>query len=86
MVSSKTISLAEIERMLRACGTDFSKIVQKKHRHWVYCNGLIYRGLPLGKHGPRKNPEIEIGHVRQLVRHLGIDPTCAEKQIPTLRH
>ena len=59
-------------------------IEAKKHRHWVRYAGKTYRGLPLGRHGRRENPEIEIGHVRQLIRFLGIDEECARQAIPAL--
>ena len=57
---------------------------KKRHRYWVRYDGKIYRGLPLGRHGRRENPEIEIGHVRQLIRYLQIDGDCARRAIPAL--
>ena len=68
--------------MLDACAPG-ARIVAKEHRNWVLYNGLTYRGLPLGEHGARKNPAIEIGHVRRMARHLNI-LDCAKKQIQNL--
>lgn len=43
----------------------------------------IFRNLPLGEHGARKNPEIQIGFVRSLARHFEI-LECARRHIPNL--
>jgi hypothetical protein len=82
LVSSGCISFKEIREMLDACAPG-ARIVPKKHRNWVLYNGKTYRNLPLGEHGARKNPEIEIGHVRKLARHFEILP-CAKSHIPNL--
>lgn len=70
--------------MLDACAPG-SRIEQKLHHFWVFMpnTGPVYRGLPLGKHGTRRNPEIEIGHVRRMARSLGI-LECAQEQIENL--
>ena len=69
--------------MLEQCARG-ARIEAKKHRNWVYYDSKIFRGLPLGRHGKRNNPEIEIGHVRQLIRYFEIDEACARKAIPAL--
>lgn len=46
---------------------------------------MIYRGLPLGAHGKRSNPEIQIGHVRHMIREFGIDLECALTALPVLK-
>jgi hypothetical protein len=77
MPSIAQIKLSEIEAMLEKCSPG-SRIVKKKHRHWVLDpKGSIYRGLPRGAHG-KKDPEIEFGHVRSMARHLGFEE-CAKK-------
>jgi hypothetical protein len=68
--------------MLNVCAPG-ARVIAKLHRNWVLYNGLTYRNLPLGEHGSRKNPEIQIGHVRKMARHLGILP-CAKEHIPLL--
>lgn len=82
MASTGLVSFREILEMLRVCAPG-ARIVSKLHRNWVLFNGLTYRNLPLGKHGARKNPEIEVGHVRSMARHLGI-LDCAKTQIALL--
>jgi hypothetical protein len=81
--SFSTVRFKDIRRMLHQCAPG-AAIEKKKHRHWVRYDGKIYRGLPLGRHGKRENPEIEIGHVRQLIRYFGIDEACARQAIPAL--
>lgn len=83
MTSSATVRMSAIRQMLVVCAGS-AMIEPKKHHNWVTVGPLVYRGLPLGKHGSRKNPEIEIGHVRQMIRYLKINEDCAKKQIPAL--
>ncbi len=82
MTSKGQVTLKTIREMLEACAPG-ARIVAKEHRNWVFYNSLTYRGLPLGEHGARKNPEIEIGHVRKMARHLQI-LDCAKRHIPNL--
>lgn len=82
MVSTGQVSLKKIKEMLEACAPG-ARLVPKEHRMWVLYKSLTWRGLPLGEHGTRKNPEIEIGHVRRMARHLGI-LECAKREIESL--
>jgi hypothetical protein len=69
--------------MLDACAPG-ARIESKKHRNWVYYKDYpIFRNLPMGEHGTRRNPEIQIGWVRSLVRHFEIYD-CARQYIPNL--
>ena len=69
--------------MLDACAPG-ARIVPQKHRNWVYYKDFtIFRNLPLGEHGARTNPEIQIGFVRKLVRHFDIFD-CARQHIENL--
>ena len=43
----------------------------------VEYNGRTYRSLP-------KHPDIELGHIRKMIRHLGINRDCASKLIPNV--
>lgn len=59
-------------------------IVPKPHHNWVIWQGMTYRGLPRGRHGSsRRNPEIEVGHVKKMARFFGI-LACAQKNMPAL--
>lgn len=79
MGSTGLVSLKEIQNMLDECAPG-AFIEHKPHKNWVHWNGRIYWGLPLGKHGARQNPEIEIGHVKKMARFFEI-LDCAKKQL-----
>jgi hypothetical protein len=67
MSSSGTVSLKLVWAMLDECAKGYTTR-QGQHNWIVMHNGKTFRGLTLGKHGKRTNPEVQIGHVRQLVR------------------
>lgn len=79
MTSSGLVTFKEIQAALGICAPGAS-IRKKLHHFWVSYNGLTFRGLPLGKHGLRENPEIEVGHVRKMARYLGI-LECMKQQL-----
>ena len=55
---------------LAECAPD-ATVEAKLHRKWITVEGTTYRGFPKGAHG-KKNPEVEMGHVRRLARFFGI--------------
>jgi hypothetical protein len=69
--------------MLEACAPGFT-IERKEHRFWVRYNGLVFHDLSTGKHGAR-NPEVQIGLVRHMIRFLGIAMDCAKQHLEILR-
>jgi hypothetical protein len=77
------IRLDKIKEMLDECAPG-AVIEGRLHRNWVSYNGKTYRGLPLGSHGARKNPEIQVGHVKRLARFFEI-LDCAKRMLPALR-
>lgn len=79
MGSSGLVNLKEIRRMLDDCAPG-AVIESKLHKNWVHWGGRTYRGLPLGKHGNRQNPEIEVGHVKRMARFFEI-LDCAKKSL-----
>lgn len=68
--------------MLDECAPKYTKRAGP-HLWCIRWNGKVYPSLPLGPHGRRENPEIQIGHVRKMARFLGI-LECAETRIPML--
>lgn len=83
MGSFGTIALQANWQMLERCAPGHTR--QMRTHHWVIrFNGKTYPTLPLGPHGKRENPEIQIGHVRKLARHLGI-LECAKSVLEQLR-
>jgi hypothetical protein len=69
MSSSGTIPLNDIWSMLDFCAPGYTKR-QTMHNWVVRYNGKTYHRLPLGEHGKRANPPIQIGHVKTMVRSL----------------
>lgn len=69
--------------MLDACAPGFTS-KRKKHHFWISYNGLIFRGMPTGEHG-EQNPKIEVGHIKHMIRYLGIELECAKKHLPVLQ-
>jgi hypothetical protein len=84
MGSRGQVPLKQIWKMLKKCHPDY-RVETKTHQYWVYANGRVFKTLPLGPHGKRQNPGIEIGHVRKMVRYLRLDSECAAQHIPLLR-
>jgi hypothetical protein len=76
------VSLKAVLAMLVECAEGHA-IKRKLHHYWVSFHGHTYRGLPLGEHGA-KRPEIELGHIRHMVRLLGIEPACASRHFQEL--
>lgn len=68
---SVSVALADVLRMLQECAPGF-EIRRTTHGRIVTWNGRVFRDLP-------KFDDIEIGHIRKMVRHLGIDKDCAKK-------
>ncbi len=84
MGSFGLVRLADVWKMLDHCANGWTK-VGTKHYWCIRWSGRTYPSFPLGDHGSRKNPGIQIGHVRKLVRFLGIAPECAGDQIEALK-
>lgn len=83
MSSSGRVALSAIWAMLDRCAPGHRK--KKTKHHWCIMYGeQTYHDFPLGKHGARTDPEIEIGHIKKMARHLGI-LDCAREQIQTLK-
>lgn len=57
----------------------------REHNYAIYYQRRSYPTLPLGKHGKRENPAIEVGHIRQMVRQLELDIDCVKKMLPQLK-
>lgn len=77
MSSFGTVPLKEVWDMLAHCAQGYHA-KQTTHFWCVYFGPISYPSLPLGKHGSRKNPEIEIGHIKQMARRFGI-LDCAKR-------
>lgn len=82
MGSKGMIRLSAVFEMLDLCAPEHVRVA--KTHHWrITFAGRTYPTLPLGKHGHRRDPEIERGHVRKLIRHFGLED-CAKQILPDL--
>lgn len=84
MSSFGTVPLLTVWAMLDECAKGHGRKA-RKHDWLITWQSRSYWGFPLGEHGTRKNPDIQIGHVRQLVGALQIDKDCAGGHITALR-
>lgn len=84
MSSSGTIALEEIWAMLDTCAPGHERR-EREHNFAITYNGKTFPRLPRGPHGKRGgNTTIQAGHVKQMVRLLGIEE-CAKTRIERLR-
>jgi len=74
------VRLSKIWRMLRKCAPGYKK-TRQQHKWRVEFDGRTFPDLPLGSHGS-KDPEIQLGVVKKMIRHLRIDPECAYQYLP----
>lgn len=87
MSSRIIVSIEEVIDLLERCAPGY-RIRMTQHHHCVMYNGRTYPTLPLGRHGASRSKgrgEIKNGHVKSMIRELGIDPACAGKNLPKLK-
>lgn len=82
MSSTGEIPLADIFKMLDECAPGHLR-TQRTHNWMITYNGKTFPSLPVGRHGARRNVSIQVGHVKKMIRALGIED-CAKKKIPRL--
>jgi len=70
--------------MLEDCAPGHT-VVARVHNYVVHYNGRSFPRLPLGAHGKRDNPSIEMGHVKQMVRQLELETDCVKSHLPQLK-
>jgi hypothetical protein len=66
---SVSVPHADVLRMLEHCANGF-EIRRTTHGYIVKWNNNSFPDLP-------KHKDILIGHLRKMIRHLGIDKDCA---------
>lgn len=67
--------------MLEACAPGCD-IRETTHHYCIRYGGRTYPAFPKGEHGRGRRAEIEIGHIRKMIRHLHIDKDCAKNELP----
>jgi len=71
---SASAPFKDVEAMLKECAKE-SVWRLATHSRVVSFNGKTYRSLP-------KHDSIELGHLRKMIRYLGINQDCAKKFLP----
>src|SRR6202050_2910510 len=71
---SASTPLSKVEKMLKECAPGYT-IRLANHSRVIHFGGKVYRTFP--KHDP-----VENGHIRKMVRFLGIGTSCASKHLP----
>jgi hypothetical protein len=75
----RVVRLSEVWRMLDDCLPGHTR--KDNDHYWaIRHKDRVYPRLPLGAHGRRHNPEIEMGYVRSMVRHYDI-LECAKRYL-----
>ncbi len=76
MGSFGQIELKAIWAMLDRCAPGYTKET-REHNFCIRYRGNTYPRLPRGEHKKQnKNPQIQMGHVRQMIRQLQLDEDC----------
>ena len=69
--------LTAVWAMMKICAPG-SKVKKTIHYFRIDYNDKRYPTLPTGEH--KRRPEIELGHVRKMARHFGIQD-CAKREL-----
>jgi len=80
MSSFGQVKLKKVWQMLERCAPGYRR-VEQGHLWRVTYKGKTFPSLQLGKRSS-STPEVELGNVKKMVRHLGIDPECAWRHLP----
>jgi hypothetical protein len=84
MPSRGLVRLKAICEMLDACAPGYT-MKEHLHNYSVTWNGKTYPTLPRGAQGSGARAEIQLGHVKKMIRFLGIDAECARRHLPILQ-
>lgn len=83
MTSFGLVKLRRVWKMLDHCAEGY-QVKEQAHLWRVTYKDRVFPALQLGKRSST-TPEIELGNVKKMVRHLRIDQDCASKYLPQLR-
>jgi hypothetical protein len=83
MSSFGRVRISAVWAMLDHCAKGYKK-KQTTHYWCVMYGSKTYPTFPLGEHGTRSDPEIQIGKVKNLVRYFGV-LDCAKSQLEALK-
>lgn len=71
---SASAPFSDVVRMLEDCAKGHTIRLATHSRPVVY-KGRVFRGLP-------KFKDVELGHIRKMIRFLRLDWNCARKYLP----
>ena len=74
---SVQVPFTDVLKMLDHCADGY-EMRETDHNRRIQYNGVFYPSLP------KKYDDIEIGHIRSMIRTLGIDRECAEQYVAAL--
>jgi hypothetical protein len=74
LVRSPSATTVQTKKVLKECAPGY-RIRLANHSRVIHFGGKVYRPFP-------KADPIENGHIRKLVRFLGIDTICAVEHLP----
>lgn len=64
--------------MLKKCASGYTETLKTHHRLLIWEGKTAF--LPKGEHGA-KDPEIERGHIKALIRVLDLDVDCVRNHL-----
>lgn len=75
--------MRDVLEMMDGCAEGWTR-KRGAHNWRIFYGAGGFATLPFGKHGSRENPEIEIGHVKSMIRKLKVETACVEGRLPQL--
>lgn len=84
MSSFGEVPLKKVLEMLDACAPGYTKKA-REHNIVIYYGQHEYPSLPLGKHGKREDPGVQVGHLKNMVKALDLDTDCVRQHLPQLQ-
>lgn len=82
MTSFGRVKLSKVWKMLKKCAVGYERIEQP-HKWRVTYGDRTFPDLPIGKRA-RSDPEVELGVVKKMVRHLRLDIDCVRRHLPQI--
>lgn len=82
MSSNGQVQLKKVWKMLNKCA-DGHKAIEQQHLWRIEFQGRTFPSLPIGRRKV-KVPEVQLGIVRKMVRHLQLDEKCVRRHLPQI--
>jgi hypothetical protein len=82
MTSFGRVKLSKVWRMLKKCAGGY-RAIEQGHKWRVEYRDRTFPDLPLGDRTSRM-PEVELGVLKKMIRHLQLDPDCVHRHLPQI--